>query len=160
MAIETVNIRDSYKWYKENAQHPKVHISIYMKIATGFMKFLAKKIVAGFQVQLGNAHSLGVFAVVGKKVRVKIDEETGKVRGLMVNWKATNELWASNPELRRKEYVYYTNDHTNGVKYNLVWWKTNMNIGNKHLYSFTFCKPLRKELSASINEGKEYLVYN
>lgn len=156
--IEKVNIQDSYKFYKEKSQFPTVSLKIYMKITTGFMKFLANKILDGFQVQLSNAHSLGVLAAVGRKPTIRIKED-GTIRGLAVNWKETNLLWASNPELRGTDFVYYTNDHTNGVKYNLVWWKTDMKIGNKYLYSFTFCKPMKRALSEKLFQGKEYLVH-
>lgn len=157
--IETVNIRDSYKHYRENNERP-VDIKTYMHIATGFLSFMMKKVLDGFQVQVSNAHSMGVFAVVGKKPKIRIDDE-GNIKGLAIDWKETNKLWTDNPEAKeKKQYVYHTNEHSNGIRYNLVWWKTDMKIGNKYLYSFTFCKPAKRKLAALIRTGKEYLTYN
>lgn len=159
MPIETVNIRDSYKWYKENHVHPRVDIKVYMHIVTGFMKFLGEKILDGFQVKLGGGDSLGTLAVVGKRPKVRFEGD--KIMGLAPDWSATKKMWAEFPELKeKKQLVFYTNDHTNGIRYNLVWWKTGMKIGNKYLYTFVFCKPMKRALSKLLREGKEYLVYH
>lgn len=157
--IEKINIRDGYKYYRRNNENP-VDLKTFMHIATGFLSFMMRKILDGFQVQVSNAHSMGVFAIVGRKPRITFDEN-GRLSGLAVDWKETNKLWAEKPELReQREYIFYTNDHSNGFRYNFVWWKTDMKIGYKNLYSFTFSKVAKRKLSANIKAGKEYLTYN
>jgi hypothetical protein len=156
--IIKINIRDSYKFYKNTVEGAK-DIKTYMNVATGYLKFLSMKLLEGFQVQLSNGSSLGTFAIVGKKLKPTIDEN-GKVRGLAPDWKSTMELWGRDATAKEnKTMVYYLNEHTAGYKYNLVWWKTDMKIGNKFLYSFTFCKPVKRALSKMLREGKEYLTH-
>lgn len=158
MTIDKINMRDSYKFYKANSEVP-LDIKTYMHIITGFLYFLICKVIDGFQVQLAGGNSLGTIAVVGKKPKVFYDDN-GNVRGLAVDWKATNEYWANNAEAKeKKERLYHLNEHTNGIRYNFVWWKTDMKIANKYLYSFTLCKPAKRALVKRIREGKEYLVH-
>lgn len=157
--VKVINMRDSYKYYKSKSENP-LDIKTYMHIITGFLLFLANKIIDGFQVQMAGGNSLGTFAVVGKKIKPYTDAK-GNLRGIAPDWATTKKMWAENPEAKKnKQLAYYFNEHSNGIKYNFVWWKTDMKIANKYLYSFTFCKPAKRALSERIKEGKEYLVHN
>lgn len=153
--IRETNIRDSYKYYRRNVECP-LDIKTYMHIATGFIAFKIRKMFEGFDVQLSGGRSLGTVGIRGR--RMKFDEN-GSVVGLAPDWKNTIELWNRNPEAKaNKEFIYHLNEHTNGIKYNLVWWKAGMLIADKLLYSLTFCKPNRRKLTRLLKEGKEYIT--
>lgn len=156
--IEVVNVNTSYKrQYKPNSANP-VNLSTYLKIATGFFKFIMSKVLAGYQVQLSSAYTMGVLGIRGKKIKTFTDEK-GILRGIAVDWPKTNKLWEERPELRRKEFIYHTNDHSNGYKYNFVWWQGGMSIGNKYLYIFSTCRSAKDNFVELIKSGKEYITY-
>ena len=54
------------------------------------------------------------------------------------NWAKTKELWEKNPEAKaKKQLVYCTNDHTNGIRYKIIWSKRRVLVENKTLYSLS-----------------------
>jgi hypothetical protein len=155
--IEKVNLRDSYRFYKNNSENP-VDIRIYLYILSGFMQFIAKKILDGFYVELSGGKSFGTLGIRGRKQKVLVDGE-GNIKGAAVNWKATNELRASNPEaMANKEKIYFLNEHTNGYRYKVVWFQEGMKVTNKSLFYFKLSKPNKRRATALFKSGKEYLT--
>lgn len=157
--IKTTNLRDSHKFYLENTSNPNpVKAKIYLRIVAGYIKYIIRKVFEGHDVQLSGGRSLGSIGIRGTKVIPKLNEQ-GEIRGLAPDWGSTRKLWESNPEAKEKRtIVYHTNDHTNGVRYKLVWWREGMNIGNKRIYSLVFCKANKRMVKPMILSGKEYLV--
>ena|SRR5688500_17756935 len=157
--IRTVNIATSYKeYYKKEVSNP-VSLSIYLKIAGGYLKFLMDKVLEGFRVQIAGGFSMGILYIRGIRPKIKYTK-SGNLVGLCVNWVETKKLWKECPELEKKEYVYYTNEHTNGYKYNFVWKQEGMKIGNKTLYSYVAPKPAKRELYRLLTkENREYITY-
>ena len=153
--IRVTNLRDSHKYYKRKSENP-VDVKTYLHIVTGFIAFKMRKMFEGYDIELSGGKSLGTVGIRGR--RFKRNSE-GKLRGLSINWKETNILWAAKPEAKvNREFIYYLNEHSNGVRYNLVWWKAGMKIGNKLLYSLTFSKMNKRKLTKLIREGKEYIT--
>lgn len=151
------NLRESYKYYKENALEP-VDIKTYLKISSQFITFIMSKIFEGFEVKL--PARLGAFKIVGTKVKPRIGED-GEIKGLAPNWPETKKLWDRDPEAKeRKQLVYCFNEHTNGIKYKLVWSKKNVNIKNKTVYSFKLSRANKRKINELAKKGKEYIVYN
>lgn len=158
--IEKVNLRDSYKYYKNTTSTP-VDVRIYLYIVAGFIKFLVKKVFEGYDVQLSGGRSLGTIAIRGKRTNVRVDEITGEILGAAVNWKDTKKLWEANPIAKEQgDKIFYLNEHTNGVRYSFKWFMQGMNVANKNLYFLKLCKPNKRKLVALLNDGKEYLVTN
>lgn len=152
-----VNTRETYKQYKkDNSDY--IDIKTYLCIFQLFIKFIMKKVFEGHDVIL--PARLGYIGIRGSKVKPRIDEE-GNVKGLAPNWKETKELWDSNPEAKeKKELVYCFNEHTNGYRYKLVWFKKNFIFINKNVYSFRLNRENKRVMMKLINEGKEYLTIN
>lgn len=151
------NLRESYKYYKENAPEP-VDIKTYLKIASQFITFLMGKVFEGSEVKL--PARLGSFKIVGTKVKPRIGED-GEIKGLAPNWPETKKLWEKDPEAKaRKQLVYCFNEHTNGIKYKLAWAKKNVNIKNKTVYSFKLSRANKRKIHELAKKGKEYIVYN
>lgn len=158
--IETVTVRDSYKYYKDNTTDP-IPPKEYYRIISGFLKFIMKKVFEGHNVQLSNGQSLGAIGIRGTKMKPRLNDE-GQIRGLAPDWGSTRKLWNENPEAKAtKKIVYHFNEHTNGISYRLVWWRKKMKIANKFIYSLVFTKGPKgnkRHLSKLLKEGKEYLV--
>lgn len=152
-----VNTRETYKQYrKDNSEH--VDIKTYLHVFQLFIKFMMIKLLDGHDVIL--PARLGILGIRGSKVKPRIDEN-GEVKGLAPNWKETKELWDSNPEAKeKKELVYCFNEHTNGYRYKLVWFKKNYIFVNKNVYSFKLSRENKRDMMRKIKEGKEYITIN
>lgn len=161
--IKDTNLRDSYyRQYKVDNPITDVDINKYMRIVSGFVKFILKKLFEGFEVRLAGGRSLGTLTVRGKKL-TPIIQEDGSIRGLPTNWPETWKLWNKDPEAKAKDHrIYHLNEHTNGVKYKICWYTPGMRIANKHLYMLLITKGPRgigrKLARALLDDNREYLV--
>jgi hypothetical protein len=163
--IPKTNIRDSYyKFYRLpiSGETKFVDRETYLKIVSGFIKFIVKKALDGFFVKLSGGGSLGAIGIVGKIKNVFIDKE-GEIAGASVDGRATTDLWNSNPEAKeKKQLIYHLNEHTNGIAYRWVWSTTDMKIANKRLYSLSMTKgpnSNRRAIARMIKDhDKEYYV--
>lgn len=144
-------------------------ISIYNEIVYGYLKFILKKIFEGNDVRLGAR--LGIIGIRGKKIIPVLNKE-GKIKGVAPSWGKTKLKWieeAKSMGLTFEEYlkvvpkenrklVYCFNEHTEYIRYRIVWYKKNVVVKNKIFYGLTFNRVNRRTLWNLINEGKEYFV--
>jgi hypothetical protein len=148
------NIRSSYKRYKGNSENP-VDIKRYITIANNFNKYLTDQILEGFEVVL--PARLGVLSIQGTKQIVRFDSEGKPI--LPPDWVRTKILWNKCEECKeRKQLVYQTNDHTNGIRYKYFWSKKRVLVENKILYSLRMTRDNKRAVNSNINNGKEYFV--
>lgn len=159
--IEQKNLRDSFAFYKNSVETPVLDIRIYMSIVLGFIQFIMRRVFEGNDVRLSVNQSLGTIAVRGTKITPRINEE-GRITKLAPDWGATKKLWACNPEAKeKKEVLYCFNEHTNGIRYRIVWYLQGIKVPNKSLYSLIFSKGVngnKRLLSKHIKQGKEYAL--
>jgi hypothetical protein len=149
-----VNIRSSYKTYKESVSTP-VEEKQYLKIANGYMKFLIQKVLEGEEVTM--PARLGTLFIQGVKKKLKFNRDG--VPLLPPNWAKTKELWDRNPEAKAtKKIVYCLNEETDGVVYKLHWSKNRVPIENKLYYNFILTRANKRAIHQSIKQGKEYLI--
>ncbi len=147
------NIRTSYRQYKKECEEV-VDIKTYIDIATRYIKFLMEKVVEGYEVTLPSR--LGSLKIVGTKQEIRFEE--GKVKGLSPNWKRTKELWESNPEAKeKKQLVYNTNEHSDGIRYKYIWSKRRVLVTNKTLYSLRMTRENKRRIYKAVMAGKEYV---
>ena len=153
------NIRSSYKLYKElRNQENKisiVDIKTYIEIANNYNKFLFDKIIEGEEITL--PAKMGTMYIIGSKQKVKFDENGLPL--LPPDWTKTLVYWKNNPQAKiDKKVIYCTNEHTNGVRYKILWSKKRIMVENKTLYSLRLTRTNKRNISASIKKGKEYLI--
>lgn len=148
------NSRDSYVVYKSMSDNP-INISQYVQIINQFMKFIINRLFDKGQILL--PEKLGTLQVIGKKVKVKIED--GQIKGLAPDWVKTKELWETDEESRNnKQLVYHFNEQTNGVRYRFFWSKNRVLVSNKTLYNIKMTRTNKRTLSQLIKNGKEYLI--
>jgi len=73
--IETKNLRQSYKFYRKNTTDAIADMNLYLKIITGFVKFIMKKVFEAYDVDLSSGSTLGTLGIRGKKARAFINKE-------------------------------------------------------------------------------------
>lgn len=148
------NSRDSYILYKNLSDNP-INIAEYVQIINQFMKFIINKLFEKGQISL--PEKLGNLQIIGKKVKVKIED--GQIKGLAPDWVKTKELWDRDEEARNsKQLVYHFNEQTNGVRYRFFWSKNRVLVSNKTLYNIKMTRTNKRTLSQLVKNGKEYLI--
>ena len=149
-----VNIRSSYKTYKESVSTP-VEEKQYLEIANGYMEFLIQKVLEGEEVTM--PARLGTLFIQGVKKNLKFNKDG--IPLLPPNWAATKKLWDSNPDAKAtKKIVYCLNEETDGVVYKLHWSKNRVPIENKLYYNFILTRANKRAIHQNILQGKEYLI--
>lgn len=151
------NSTDSYptyleRWGKENAV-PKKDFIVIVGL---FMKFIMKKVIMDGD-ELVLPFKTGTLSVMGFKQKVSIDSD-GTVKGLSPNWKKTKELYDKCPECKeRRQIIYNTNEHSDGIRYKFHWSLANVLLQNKNFYTLKFSRENKRKLSAEIFNGREYI---
>lgn len=147
------NIRTSYRQYKKECTNT-VDIKTYIDISTRYIKFLMDKVLEGLEVTLPSR--LGTLRITGTKQEIKFED--GKVKGLSPNWRKTMELWESSPEAKeKKQLVYNTNEHSDGIRYKYIWSKRRVLVTNKTLYSLRMTRENKRRIYKAVMAGKEYV---
>lgn len=99
-----------------------------------------------FGAKLGNLY------VVKEKREIKYDPETDQIiNTLPVNIAETLKLWKARPELRKKKFIRYTNEHSDGYMYRLKYEVSMATFKGKQYYNFKYSKPVREKLNENIN---------
>ena len=149
-----VNIRSSYKTYREAVKTP-VEEKQYLEIANGYMEFLIQKVLEGEEVTM--PARLGTLFIQGVKKNLKFNKDG--IPLLPPNWAATKKLWDNNPDAKAtKKIVYCLNEETDGVVYKLHWSKNRVPIENKLYYNFILTRANKRAIHQQIVKGKEYLI--
>ena len=95
---------------------------------------------------------LGIIRIKKYKPKLKLDDEGNlKTKYLPVDWKATNELWATNEKAKdEKKRVYYLNNHSDGYRY--LWYYSTYRsaLPNKSLYRFIPTRSNKRNLASLI----------
>lgn len=149
------NIRESYKIYKKDCDDP-VDIKEYIKLNLKFFKFLMSKVFEGHEVTLPG--KMGTLSIKGKKEELKFRKDGSPI--LPINYAATKELWKRCPECeKKKQKVYHTNEHSDGVSYRFFWSKKNIFVINKEFFSLIMTRTNKREVSRMVKqEGKKYPI--
>ena len=161
-------IKDIYKYYQENAQHPleyKVFKKTWLDLIQIFIHLIVyKNLDFAIPSRLGN---LGIRKIKAKAV-VKEDGTVLKNK-LGRNYKASWEKWLRDyptntpreiAKIKNKNYIYYLNEHSDGYKVKWKWDKFTTTVKNQAYYSLAVTRNNKKELSnAFINFKTEYYEY-
>jgi hypothetical protein len=128
----------------------------FISIIEGFMKFISAKIIDGEMVIL--PVNSGRIEVIGKKIKPRTLED-GTLIGVAPDWVGTKKLWDSNPEAKKnKTLVYHFNEHSNGIRYKIHWFKLKSGVMHKGLYSFYPTRSNSRAIWKAIMSNKEYRI--
>jgi len=120
---------------KEYTKKPKLNKELFAKIAKDLNQEIVNTIIEkNFEYYM--PCSTGVLSV--KKIKVEPRIYKGKlVKNLSIDYKATRELWLTNPEAREaKKKIYNMNEHSNGYRYSFYWNKQGFTAIGKKVYMF------------------------
>jgi hypothetical protein len=144
---------DYYKYYKKNNSDPKSKDK-YREVLLDYLEsnrdLVSKK---GYNYRI--PRRLGNIQLRKFKKEVTIDKDGNVVNKLVINWKKTKALWKENPEAKeRKIKIRYTNDHTNGYVFRIVYVKYTANYKNKSVYKMLVNREMRRNTKDPIINKK------
>lgn len=140
-------IPDYYKRYIQD--NPKISKTLYNNIISDYNEGIRDLIInEGLTYQFPYTN----FQLFIKKHKRKPRIVNGKlINSIPINWKATNELWEKDEEAREKKIlIRFTNYHTFGYVFRILFKKFNSNVKNRSLYKFKNNRKLQRELSKRI----------
>lgn len=89
------------------------------------------------------------------KTEVIIGDDGKIINKLPINWRETRILWNSNITAKEKRLkVRYTNEHTDGFTFRILYIKSKANFRNKSIYKIKFNRIMKRDLSRSIFDGR------
>jgi len=153
---------DYYGYYKKNYDKTlerKKYTSIVQDFNEGILNIIIEE---GLVYRFPKSH----FQLMVKKAKRKPYIKNGKlVNSVPPDWKRTNELWARDPEAKKKKIVVrYKNTHSSGFVFRLFCSKDNSKMRNKNLFKFKTSRKFQRALSARILDPDKdnfdaYLLY-
>ena len=134
-------IRDSYKLYRANNKNC-IGREDYVHLCNEYNKFLINKVLDGNEVTL--PLRMGTLSIIGKKEKVRLKDDGTPT--LSPNWPKTKKLWERCEECKeKKQLIYNTNEHSNGVRYKIIWSTKNVLVRYVSLYSFILTRKIKDQ---------------
>lgn len=153
----SIGIQQIYSDFKKKNKGFPIDRDTYKKIVDKYLQHFTDLVISGKAVRIPG--KMGSLTVVGKKVKPRIDKETGEIVGLSPDWAKTLKLWNEKPEARKKgEKIYFLNEHSDYIRYKFLWSKRNIYCEHKNYYSLQMCWAAKRTLASEIKKGKEYFV--
>lgn len=150
-----IGTRECLEFYKNEVKNP-ISDKEFRDISSGFNLFIINKVIEGEVVKL--PERVGTLRVTGRKVKPRINKETGLVEGLSPDWKSTRELWKRCEECKQnKQLVFHLNEETDGLRYSFKWSKTGVFINNRDFYSLKMARSVKNAFTQILKTGKEYI---
>jgi len=125
----------------------------YSKIVSDFNQMVCEEIMyENFEFKL--PARMGDVSIKKYKPKMEFDENGLLItRSLPVDWKATNELWAENPEAKEaKKLVRFTNEHTKGYISKWYYGKASANYRFKSGYVFKASRANKREIAKILKD--------
>lgn len=143
---------DYYKHYSKTAKNP-LSKEQYYKILDEYLNRVHNMI--GLEgVSYNIPQRLGKIQLRKSKNVVKLKPDGTIKNTLAINWKATKDLWLKNPRAKeRKIKIRYTNEHTDGYVFKLVYLKYNANYKNKSAYKMSINREMRRLTNIAVTKN-------
>lgn len=141
-------IKDYYKYYSKDNN---INSVIYSKIIAEFSQSIIDLIIEDNLVY--KLPYLGFELVIKKSKRVPTIKNGKLINNIPIDFKATNALWASCEESKKKKLlVRYNNSHTSGYVFRIYCKKFKSKLKNRSLLKFKPSRKFQRQLGARIKD--------
>lgn len=148
-----ITVANSFEAYSQEYGKKRLSKRLYKRVNAEFARFFMELVLDGECVRL--PCGIGVIGIVGRMTKHKITEK-GHTHA-NIDWRRTNEMWKANPALRvSKQYVYYTNMHTQGIQYSFMWSRRDSKFKHRYIYEFSCRRDNKRALYRRIMNGQAY----
>ena len=144
-------VADYYEHYRNTVKNP-VDRHLYSKVLRAILYKLGRKIVS-HNYLLRLPFRMGGFMLVKWKPKTKIID--GKVvTQRPVDYKATKDLWASNPKAKEsKVVIFHENFHSDGYVFKVKYLNVTAIYKNRSYYKMQINRQLKREIAQKIKTG-------
>lgn len=146
-------VNDYYKFFIETTGNKDISRSEYGEILKEFNSHVRDELATkGYSFVF--PCKMGKMELRKSKREVSLDED-GNVKNTMpTNWKETRRIWSENPDMKERGVkIRYTNEHTDGYMFKIIFKKSRANFKNKSIYRIRFNRDMKRKLSKSIFKG-------
>jgi hypothetical protein len=98
-------------------------------------------------------HNLGRIITRKYKPNIRYDENGEPFIKRPINWGATRSLWIEYPELAKIQFVYHTNQHSNGFIFVIIYRKRGCMFRNRLYYTAQINRAIKRGISKNITSG-------
>jgi hypothetical protein len=165
--------KDCYDKYIESIDKKDLPLGSDYKNTSYFVSFNTyKKILKQMNKLVMNAlindnaeftmpYRMGELSVKKRKVKIKLDSEGNVIKkAIPVDYKATKELWAKDPEAQKNHTkIYLFNEHFDGYKCLFYWKKKDINTRGIKPYCFRPTREYKRELAKQIKNNPNIDFY-
>lgn len=142
-------INDYYKHYSTIVNDPKDE-KTYKNVLNDYLK-ANKNAISNFGYSYTLPERLGRIEIRKLKKQVTVSKDGKIINKLPINWKETKKLWKENAKAKEKKIlIRYTNEHTNGYVFKIVYLKYLANYKNKSIYKMQINREMRRNTKTSI----------
>ena len=147
-------VNDYFSFFKKNKSNSNISRKVYGLVIKEFNSFQRDRL-SQKGVEIVFPSRIGRAELRKNKNEIEILEDGTVKNTLAVNWKDTRNLWLENPKAKEKNIrIRYTNEHTDGYSFKIVFSKRKATFKNKSIYGMRFNRTLKRDLSSSIFAGK------
>jgi hypothetical protein len=160
-----VRIKDYYTYYKNNLTKKELPLGTDLKdlsynvTATTYRKVLMSIFLkAREKMILNNLEyilpcKMGKIAIFKHKKKLELDEDGNIITKLAVDYKATRQMWAEDPEMKaKKKIIFHLNNHTDEYTFKITWIKNNCNMFKKKFYKLVPVRDFKRQVPKLLKE--------
>lgn len=144
-------ISDYYKSYKK--LNKDIDYDLYKKVLNGLLGKISD-VMSNSMYDLKLPYGLGKIIVRKFEPKLKYDENGNPSMNVAIDWKGTNELWRTNPELRKVQYVYHLNEHSMGYRFAIMYKKSGCMFKNRLFYALQVNRKIKRSTAGNIKSGE------
>ena len=147
-------MKDYYRYFRRKQGITHISRLVFGKIIREFNEHVSDSISKKGSEYIFPS-KIGKVVLRKVKTEVTLDEDGKIVNNLPTNWKATRDLWNENPVAKEKKIkIKFTNEHTDGYTFRIVYLRSKANYKNKSVYKMQFNRDMKRNLSRSIFQGR------
>lgn len=152
--IGVPEIRKFYEKYYKKKVKDRITPATFLKILETYNQRVVDDILFEGKIYY-TPYNQGTMYISKRKPKVEFDENYKLIRTTAaIDFKAQNELWASNPEAKAaKVKVYHQNDHSDGYRYSITWSRGRTATPGLSTYRFVPARSVKRALAQKIKNG-------
>lgn len=153
--ISDYGVKDYYRSYHRTHKGTKNDLDLkkYSMILDDVLKGIADA-MSHQMYDFKLPYSLGRIITRKYHPAVYYDEDGEPKIKRGINWPETRKMWEEYPELYKKQFVYFTNQHSNGYTFTIIYRKRGCMFHNRLYYTAQVNRAIKREIAKKILAGE------
>jgi hypothetical protein len=149
--ISDYGISDYYKNYLKTYKDTKHEVdrNTYGNVLDGILLGISDA-MSNQMYDFKLPYSLGRIITRKYKPLVQYDEHGEVFIKRPIDWKSTKQLWVDYPHLKKIQFVYHTNPHSNGYVFVIIYRKRGCMFHNRLYYTAQVNRAIKRNIAKKI----------